>query len=75
MGLAAVLDKARAGELILLVSYGSGAGSDGFVFRATGALAEAQGKAPSVRDQLQGKRVYLDYAAYAKHRGKYRMND
>ena len=66
----------RAGELILLVSYGSGAGSDGFVFRATGALAEAQGRAPSVRDQLdERKRVYLDYAAYAKHRGKYRMND
>ena len=34
-----------------------------------------QGRAPKVRDQLQGKRVYLDYAAYAKHRGKYRMNE
>jgi hydroxymethylglutaryl-CoA synthase len=74
MGLAAVLDHASAGELILLVSYGSGAGSDAFVFRTTEVLADRRGRAPSVRGQLRNHPVYLDYAAYAKHRGKYRMN-
>jgi hydroxymethylglutaryl-CoA synthase len=74
MGLAAVLDCASAGELVLLVSYGSGAGSDAFVFRTTEALADRRERAPSVRNQLRGERLYLDYAAYAKHRGKYRMN-
>lgn len=75
MGLAAVLDRARPGELVLLVSYGSGAGSDGFVFRVTDAIAATRGRCPSVQQQLRGKRVYLDYATYAKHRGKYRMSE
>jgi hydroxymethylglutaryl-CoA synthase len=74
MGLAAVLDRASAGELILLVSYGSGAGSDAFVFRTTDALAVRRERAPAVRNQLRDKRIYLDYAAYAKHRGKYKMS-
>jgi hydroxymethylglutaryl-CoA synthase len=75
MGLCAALDKAAPGELVLLVSYGSGAGSDGFVLRTTSALAAARGRAPSVRAQLDEGRVYLDYAAYAKHRGKFRMSE
>jgi hydroxymethylglutaryl-CoA synthase len=71
MGLAAVLDRAKPGERILLVSYGSGSGSDGFVFRATAALERAQGRAPTVRGQLDGRKIYLSYAEYAKYRGKY----
>ena len=71
MGLAAVLDRAKPGERILLVSYGSGSGSDGFVLSATEALEEAQKRAPSVRGQLGGPKTYLGYAAYAKHRAKF----
>ena len=71
MGLAAVLDRAKAGDRILLVSYGSGSGSDGFVLRATDALEEARGRAPSLRSQLEGHRIHLSYAEYAKFRGKY----
>jgi hydroxymethylglutaryl-CoA synthase len=71
MGLAAVLDRARPAERILLVSYGSGSGSDGFVLRATDGLAAVQARAPSLRSQLGGPKVYLSYAAYAKHRHKF----
>jgi hydroxymethylglutaryl-CoA synthase len=74
MGLAAVLDVAAPGDLILLVSYGSGSGSDGFVLRATEALGPARAKAPSLRDQLAARRIHLDYAQYAKYRGKYHLH-
>jgi hydroxymethylglutaryl-CoA synthase len=71
MGLAAVLDRAKPGDRILLVSYGSGSGSDGFSLRATDALERAKGRAPSVRAQLDGRKTYLNYAQYAKYRGKF----
>jgi hydroxymethylglutaryl-CoA synthase len=74
-GLAAALDVAREGERIMLVSYGSGAGSDGFVLRATGALAAAKGRAPLVRELLNERKSYLSYGEYAKYRGKYHLND
>jgi len=74
MGLAAVLDRAAEGERILVVSYGSGSGSDGFVFRATAAIARCRDRAPSLRSQLDGHRVHLTYAQYAKYRGKYHLN-
>jgi hydroxymethylglutaryl-CoA synthase len=74
-GLAAALDAAHAGERIMMVSYGSGAGSDGFILRTTGALAEAKTRAPLVRDLLSQKKIYLNYGEYAKYRGKYHLND
>jgi len=72
MGLAATLDEAKADELILLVSYGSGAGSDAFVFRTTERLGEIRNLAPKVRAQLDTHKTYLQYGAYAKFRGKIR---
>jgi hydroxymethylglutaryl-CoA synthase len=75
MGLAAVLDRAKPGERILLVSYGSGSGSDGFSLRATGALEAARDRAPSLRSQLDGRKIHLNYAAYAKYRGKYLLGE
>ncbi len=73
MGLTAILDIAKPGDLILLTSFGSGAGSDSFVFRATGRLPEVQGLAPKTRPQLDERKIYLDYGTYAKLRGKIRM--
>ena len=68
-GLSAVLDQANPGERILLVSFGSGAGSDAFSFVTTDLIREKQGAAPKVRDYINAKQ-YLDYALYAKFRGK-----
>lgn len=70
LGLTAVLDKAKPNDLILVVSFGSGAGSDGFIFRTTSALTEIQGKAPKTKNQLDLNKRYLDYGSYAKFRGK-----
>jgi len=73
MGLTAILDVAKPGDLILLTSFGSGAGSDSFIFRATTRLPEVQGLAPKTRPQLDENKIYLDYGSYAKLRGKIRM--
>jgi len=74
-GLSAILDVARSGELVLLVSFGSGAGSDAFIYRLTDRLHEVQERAPKVRDMLKGKRYYVDYGTYAKFRDKIKLAD
>lgn len=72
IGLAATLDVARPGERILLASFGSGAGSDAFSIRVKDAIDEIRDRAPRVRDYFEDV-VYLDYAVYAKHKGKLRL--
>ncbi|MBD3189878.1 MAG: hydroxymethylglutaryl-CoA synthase [Candidatus Heimdallarchaeota archaeon] len=72
LGLAAVLDQAKPEEKILMVSYGSGSGSDAFVLTVQEEIENRRGIVPTVQDYLNYKR-YLDYALYAKHRGKIRM--
>jgi len=74
-GLAAILDVAKPGDLILITSFGSGAGSDSFVLKATKRLSEVQGLAPTVRGMLDGPRQYLSYGEYAKFREKIKVND
>lgn len=73
VGLTAVLDIAKPGDLILITSFGSGAGSDSFVLRATDQLPAVQGLAPHTRPQLDENKIYVDYGTYAKLRGKIRM--
>jgi len=70
MGLAATLDVAKPGDHILLVSYGSGAGSDAFIFRCTERLPEVRDMVPLVRTQLDEHRVFVEYGTYAKFRRK-----
>jgi len=72
MGLAAILDVAKPGDRILMVSYGSGSGSDGFIWRVTDGITKVQGLAPHTRAQLENDPIYLDYGTYAKYRGKIR---
>ncbi|HOT07768.1 MAG: hypothetical protein A4E45_02091 [Methanosaeta sp. PtaB.Bin039] len=72
IGLAATLDQARPDDRIFVTSFGSGAGSDAFSIRVTDRIDEIRDKAPSVRDYI-GKAEYLDYAKYAKHKGKLRL--
>jgi hydroxymethylglutaryl-CoA synthase len=68
--LAAVLDVAEPDDLILLTSFGSGAGSDSFVLRATDLLPEARDRAPSVASLLESTTESLTYGEYAKLRDK-----
>ena len=70
MGLSAILDVANPGDRILMVSYGSGAGSDGFIWRVTDKIKDVQDAAPQTRAQLEDRPIYIDYATYAKYRGK-----
>jgi hydroxymethylglutaryl-CoA synthase len=72
IGLAATLDAAKPGDRIFVTSFGSGAGSDAFSIRVTDKIDEIRDGAPSVRDYI-GKAQYLDYAMYAKHKGKLRL--
>lgn len=73
-GLAAILDVARPGDLIFMVSFGSGAGSDAFIFQATDRLPAIQDKAPKIRTLLGQNRRYLDYGQYARYRRKIIFN-
>jgi hydroxymethylglutaryl-CoA synthase len=74
-GFSATLDVAKPGDMILLVSFGSGAGSDAFIFRVTERIDEVRDKAITVKELLEKHRIYLDYGQYAKYRGKIIMND
>jgi hydroxymethylglutaryl-CoA synthase len=69
LGLTAILDVAEPDQRILLVSYGSGAGSDAFSIRTTDLVAQRQGLAPSTRDYV-ARRTEIDYATYSRFRGK-----
>lgn len=69
IGLSAVLDEALPGQRILVVSYGSGAGSDAFALRTTDRITEAQDRAPSTRDYIR-RRTPIDYAQYVRLRKK-----
>ena len=72
LGLAAVLDIAKPGDRIMAVSYGSGAGSDAFSITVNDRCEDVQDSAPKVQDML-GNKSYVDYAVYAKYKGKIRM--
>ncbi len=72
LGLTGALDRARPGERILMVSYGSGAGSDAFVWRVTDRIEAVRTVAPGTWELVKKDRIYLDYATYAKFRRKIR---
>jgi len=74
-GLTAILDVAKPGDLIFMVSFGSGAGSDGFIFRVTDEITKVQDRAPKTRDYLDRSKIYLNYGEYAKFRNKIKLND
>lgn len=67
MGLTAILDIARPGERILMVSYGSGAGSDTLDLMVTEHIEERRKAAPSTQDYI-ARRVEIDYALYTRYR-------
>lgn len=69
LGLSAILDQAQRHDRILMVSYGSGSGSDAIDLTVTCNLDDWRGAAPTTLDYVNRK-VVIDYAAYARMRGK-----
>ena len=68
LGLCSVLDVAKPGDRIMLVSYGSGAGSDAFDITVTDEINKFErDKAPTINEMIEKKR-YVNYAIYAKYR-------
>jgi hydroxymethylglutaryl-CoA synthase len=73
IGMTAVLDVAKPGDRILLCSFGSGAGSDAFSFVVTDSIEARRAKAPKTAWYVSRREV-IDYAIYARYRGKLVMN-
>ena len=73
MGLSAVLDVVKPNKKICMISYGSGAGSDAFVWKTTDALVTIQKKRTVqkglVSQQIENK-SYVDYLGYLKQTHK-----
>ncbi|MCL4489797.1 MAG: hydroxymethylglutaryl-CoA synthase [Chloroflexi bacterium] len=73
IGLTSVLDVAKAGDRILLCSFGSGAGSDAFSLMVTDKIVERRNRAPKTAWYIARKQL-IDYALYARYRGKLVMS-
>ena len=78
LGLCNVLDQARPGDRVMLVSFGSGAGSDGFVMTVEPAIEAYRargvelGVEPLAR-QIEGQNAeWLTYGQYVLTQGKLR---
>lgn len=69
VGLTAILDEAQAGDRILMVSYGSGAGSDAFDLVVTQNIVAKRHLAPRTQEYIQ-RRTLIDYGLYTRYRGK-----
>lgn len=69
IGLTAILDIAKPGDRILMVSYGSGAGSDAFDLRVTDRIDSARHLARTTRQYIE-RRTEIDYATYTRYRNK-----
>ncbi|MHA1771603.1 MAG: hydroxymethylglutaryl-CoA synthase [Candidatus Thorarchaeota archaeon] len=69
IGLSRVLDIAKPGSRIFMVSYGSGAGSDAFAITVEDEIENHRGRVPTVDDYIERKK-YVDYSTYAKYRKK-----
>jgi hydroxymethylglutaryl-CoA synthase len=63
--LAAVLDIAEPGDRIMMTSYGSGAGSDSYVFTVTKEIEKKRERSVPVRQMIENeRRAYVDYNTY-----------
>lgn len=68
IGLSAVLDIAKPGDRILMVSFGSGAGSDAFALRVTEKIDARRDLALHTQDYI-ARRTQIDYGTYVRLRG------
>jgi len=73
LGLTSILDEAQPGDRLLLVSFGSGAGSDAISLRVTDRIGERRGRAPRTRAYVE-RRKAIDYGMYVRYRKKLHMH-
>ena len=73
LGLSAILDIAKPGDRILAIAYGSGAGSDGFDLTVTDEISKMD-RSETVEEMISRMEI-INYATYAKYRGKLNMGD
>jgi len=68
IGLAAVLDVAKPDERVVIVSYGSGAGSDAYSFVTTSQIVEKRHQQKfTVRHQIENENLeFVDYNTYRR---------
>jgi hydroxymethylglutaryl-CoA synthase len=71
IGLTAVLDIAKPGDRILLVSFGSGAGSDAFSLRVV--RSHEDNGAPTTLNYVK-RAVMINYATYSRYKENYKLN-
>lgn len=73
LGLAAILDIAKPDQYIFMASYGSGAGSDAFIWRVRKPITILQKRKvrsrTTVRDRIDSK-MYVSYVQYLKQTRK-----
>jgi hydroxymethylglutaryl-CoA synthase len=75
LGLSSILDVAKPGEMVLVSSYGSGSGSDSFIFEITEEIEKYRNyyntldSDMSVTEQLE-KKIYIPYGRYVRHTEK-----
>jgi hydroxymethylglutaryl-CoA synthase len=74
IGLTGCLDVAEPGDLIYMCSYGSGSGSDSFVWKVTDRINEVRDLAVTTAKLLHENLTYIDYGTYAKYRHKILKN-
>lgn len=72
IGLTAILDVAQPGDRILLVSYGSGAGSDAFDLEVTERINDIRHLAYTTEAYI-ARRTEIDYATYVRFRDKLKV--
>lgn len=73
LGFASVLDVCRPGETVFMASYGSGAGSDAFLWKTTGKIVQEQKRRGEAGCTVRGyyeRLSYIDYAQYLKQTHK-----
>jgi hydroxymethylglutaryl-CoA synthase len=68
MGLAAILDLAKPSDRILMVSYGSGAGSDAYSIIVTKQIVEKRERQKfTIHHQVENKNLeYVNYETYRR---------
>ena len=73
LGLTSILDEAQPGDRILVVSFGSGAGSDAISLRVTEAVEGRRDRARRTAAYLS-RRTTIDYGTYVRYRKKLHMH-